>query len=73
MKRLILTGTPGCGKTSIIRILEMKGHFTVDETAIDVIAYEQIQGNEEPWKSPNFIDEIIQIQKQRQVTSKANT
>jgi predicted ATPase len=67
MKRFILTGTPGCGKTSIIRTLEMKGHLIVSEAATDVIAYEQIQGNEEPWKHSNFIDEIIQLQKQRQM------
>lgn len=66
-KRYILTGTPGCGKTAIIRALEMKGLCTVGEAATDVIAYEQMQGNSEPWLNPNFIDEIIKIQKQRQM------
>lgn len=65
-KRYILTGAPGCGKTAIIRALEMKGLCTVGEAATDVIAYEQMQENSEPWLSPNFIDEIIKIQKQRQ-------
>ncbi len=67
MKRYILTGTPGCGKTSIIRTLEMKGHLIVSEAATDIIAYEQVLGNEEPWKYPNFIDDIVRLQKQRQI------
>lgn len=66
MKRYILTGAPGCGKTAIIRTLEMKGHLVVNEAATDIIAYEQMQGNDEPWKHPNFIDMIINLQKQRQ-------
>lgn len=44
MKRYILTGTPGCGKTSIIRGLEMSGASVVAESATDVIAYKQMQG-----------------------------
>lgn len=60
-------GTPGCGKTSIIRALEIKGYFVVNEAATDVIAHEQMQGNAEPWKHPNFIDIIIKLQRQRQM------
>ncbi len=67
MKRFILTGTPGCGKTSILRALEMKGHFVVEEAATDVIAYGQVNGIAEPWKNPVFIDDIIRLQKQRQM------
>ncbi len=68
MKRYILTGTPGCGKTSIIRGLEMHGHFVIGEAATDIIAYEQAQGNLAPWESPtNFIDQIVNLQKQRQI------
>lgn len=67
MKRFILTGTPGCGKTSILRALEIKGHFVVEEAATDIIAYRQANGIAEPWKNPTFIDDIIQLQKQRQI------
>jgi len=74
MKRFILTGTPGCGKTSILQALEMKGYCVVNEAATDVIAFEQSLGNAEPWKFPNFIDEIITLQKQRQMqTLKASS
>lgn len=67
MKRFILTGTPGSGKTAILRALEMKGHFVVDEAATDVIAYEQLRGIERPWEFQSFIDNIIRLQKQRQL------
>ena len=67
MKRFILTGTPGCGKTSIIRALELMGYSVISEAATDVIAYEQMQGHEEPWKQKDFIDKIVTLQKQRQI------
>lgn len=67
MKRYILTGTPGCGKTSVIQDLEKQGYLVVHEAATDVIAIEQERGNIEPWMSPSFIDEIIKIQHERQI------
>ena len=67
MKRYILTGAPGAGKTSLIRCLEMKGHCVIEEAATDVIAFEQDLGNHEPWQYPDFIDKIVRLQKQRQL------
>jgi predicted ATPase len=67
MKRYILTGMPGCGKTAIIRALEMQGYFVIEEAATDAIAYEQTQGNAAPWEQPCFIDQIVSLQKQRQI------
>jgi predicted ATPase len=66
MKRYILTGAPGSGKTSLIRALEMKGYCVVEEAATDVIAYEQDLGIAAPWQFPDFIDKIVSLQKQRQ-------
>lgn len=66
MKRYILTGTPGCGKTSIIHALADKGHQVIHEAATDVIAVEQDNGNAEPWMNTSFIDEIVKLQCQRQ-------
>lgn len=66
MKRYILTGTPGCGKTSIIKTLAERDYLVVHEAATDVIAVEQAQGNAEPWMKPSFIDEIVKLQYQRQ-------
>jgi predicted ATPase len=67
MKRYILTGTPGCGKTSIIRSLEVEGYLVVEEAATDIIALRQAQGIAEPHMDPSFIDDIINLQKQRQM------
>lgn len=66
MKRSILTGTPGCGKTSLLHALEMRGYFVIPEAATDVIAYEQALDVAEPWKDPEFIDKIVSLQRQRQ-------
>lgn len=67
MKRYILTGTPGSGKTSILHELKRQGYSVVEEAATDVIALEHKHGNPEPWMQPDFIDKIIQLQKQRQI------
>ncbi|MBA2682114.1 MAG: AAA family ATPase [Ktedonobacteraceae bacterium] len=67
MKRYILTGTPGSGKTSILHELKRQGYSVVMEAATDVIAFEQRRGNPEPWMQADFIDKIIRLQKQRQI------
>jgi predicted ATPase len=67
MKRYILTGAPGCGKTSIIRSLEVDGYPVVEEAATDVIALRQAQGIADAWTHPCFIDDITNLQKHRQM------
>ncbi len=67
MKRFILTGAPGTGKTTIIRQLERDGFGVVEEAATDVIALEQALGTAEPWLHPSFIDSIAELQRQRQI------
>ena len=48
MKKFVLTGAPGSGKTCIIRQLELDGFSVVEEAATDVIALQQAQGIENP-------------------------
>ena len=67
MKRYILTGTPGSGKTSILHELKRQGYAVVEEAATDVNARELGLGNAEPWLQPDFIDSIVRLQKQRQL------
>ena len=67
MRRFIITGAPGAGKTAIIRQLELDGFSVVEEAATDVIAAAQAQGLAEPWTQPSFIDTVAKLQKERQI------
>jgi predicted ATPase len=67
MRRFIITGAPGAGKTAIIRQLELEGYGVVEEAATDVIAAAQLQGTIEPWRAPSFIDAIVRLQRERQI------
>ncbi|HKE21849.1 MAG TPA: AAA family ATPase [Bryobacteraceae bacterium] len=67
MRRFIITGAPGAGKTAIIRQLELDGFGVVEEAATDFIAAAHAQGEVEPWKHPSFIDAIAHLQKDRQI------
>jgi predicted ATPase len=66
MKRYVLTGAPGAGKTSVLRVLHEQGFAVVEEAATDVIGREQARGCAEPWQDPGFIDKITELQRQRQ-------
>jgi predicted ATPase len=66
MKRYVVTGAPGAGKTAIIRQLEIDGFSVVEEAATDVIALWQAKGITEPWTRPEFIDAIISLQQTRE-------
>jgi predicted ATPase len=67
MKRFVLTGAPGSGKTAIIRQLELDGYGVVEEAATDVIALEQASGIAEPWTRTAFIDSVANLQRRRQL------
>ena len=67
MRRFIITGAPGAGKTAIIRQLELDGFSVVEEAATDVSAAVQAQGIAEPWRHPSFIDAIANLQRDRQI------
>ena len=66
MPAYILTGTPGSGKTAILRMLETAGYPVVEEAATDVIALNQALGREQPWDEHAFIDAIVTLQRRRQ-------
>jgi predicted ATPase len=66
MKRFILTGAPGSGKTSILRVLGQHGYAVVDEAATDVIAAGQARGVEQPWNELSFTRKIAKMQRCRQ-------
>jgi predicted ATPase len=66
MKRYVVTGAPGSGKTSVIRQLEIDGFSVVEEAATDVIALWQARGATEPWTRPEFIEAILHLQHMRE-------
>jgi predicted ATPase len=66
MKRYVLTGAPGAGKTSVLRALQKRGFAVVEEAATDVISREHRRGVAEPWQHADFIDKITGLQRQRQ-------
>lgn len=65
MKRYVLTGAPGAGKTAVLRQLELDGFSVVEEAATDIIALWQANGIAEPWTWPQFIDTIVRLQQIR--------
>ena len=67
MRRFIITGAPGAGKTAIIRQLELDGFSVVEEAATDVIAARHALGTVHPWTHPSFIDVIAKLQRDRQI------
>lgn len=66
VKKYILTGGPGTGKSSIILALEQQGEYVIREAAEDYIRLRQAQGQPEPWTEPNFQDKILELQLQRE-------
>jgi len=69
MPGYILTGTPGSGKTAVLRQLELVGHRVVEEAATDTIALANALGEEEPWREPAFVDEVVRLQRRRRDTA----
>ncbi|NNN30073.1 AAA family ATPase [Streptomyces sp. S3(2020)] len=71
MRRYVLTGTPGAGKTSILRGLADLGHVVVEEAATALIAEAQARGEDEPWTRASFVEEIVELQRRRQLAAAA--
>ena len=71
MQRYILTGAPGAGKTVLLRRLELAGYGVVEEAATDLIALVTAKGVERHWEAPSFIDDIVALQRRRQLRADA--
>jgi predicted ATPase len=66
VQRYILTGSPGAGKTILLRRLELEGYAVVEEAATDLIALATARGVDRHWEQPDFIDRIVELQRRRQ-------
>jgi len=67
LRRYILTGAPGAGKTSVLNCLKDKGFNVIKEAATDLILESQSKGIKQPWLEPDFINKIWQLQTKRQL------
>lgn len=67
IRRFVLTGTPGSGKTSVIKELEKSCYAVIHEAATDVINQRQANGCDAPWEENEFINQITHMQKERQI------
>ncbi len=67
MQRFVLTGAPGAGKTSTLRVLHAMGHAVVAEAATDINAEAMAAGDPQPWMAPDFIDRIVRLRRLRQL------
>ena len=72
MRRFIFTGTPGSGKTTVIKEFESKGYHVIHEAATDVIWDAQLNGIAKPWEHPLFVEAICYCQKERQMEAVGN-
>ena len=67
MRRFILTGAPGAGKTTLIQALAARGHAVAPEAATDVNAELIDEGKSDPSTVPDFIDRIVAYQRSRRL------
>ncbi|SCL72838.1 Predicted ATPase [Micromonospora citrea] len=66
MRRHVLTGAPGAGKTTLVDALRRRGWSVVAEASTDVIAAAQARGVAEPWRWPEFAEAVARLQRARQ-------
>lgn len=66
LKRYVLTGAPGAGKTTLAHALRQRDYRVVDEAATDVITTQQAHGVDQPWQQLDFLEAITRLQHHRQ-------
>lgn len=64
--RVVLSGAPNIGKSSMISLLETKGWETLKETAIDYIHMRMAMRSQKPWEEPSFQTNINLLQQSRE-------
>lgn len=65
LRRYVVTGAPGSGKTCLRRELRARGHAVVEEAATDVSAEQQALGIDEPWARDDLVDLTVMLQRER--------
>lgn len=65
-KRYIITGGPGCGKTSVINDLTKRGYLVATEAATDVIEEGLRQNIQAPWMADDYHIKVSNLMSKRQ-------
>ncbi len=65
VRRWVVTGTPGAGKTTLVDALAARGHPVVRESATDVMA--AYGSGPQPWGTQSPLDEIVALQRLREL------
>jgi predicted ATPase len=71
LRRQIVTGAPGAGKTTVLRLLAAAGHTVVPEAATDLIEAAQADGDDTPWERTDFTERVAALQRDRQIEATA--
>ena len=60
MKKIVLTGGPGIGKTTLIELLASKGYLIVPEASRLVVEDEEARGGDaRPWNNPSKFQKLV--------------
>jgi predicted ATPase len=63
VRRYVITGAPGAGKTTVVDGLRERGYAVVEEAATEVNLRSPAA---EPWREPGFLDAIAALQRSRE-------
>jgi predicted ATPase len=70
IRRYIITGGPGVGKTTIANELKkIQGFTAIDEAATRIIQKHLAEGTSKPWELKDFDEQIVAMQKEDRLNS----
>lgn len=72
LKKYVLTGGPGAGKTSLLLHLEILGETIIREAAEDLIRYQKAVGVAAPRLNLDFEENVLKLQLSREVNINPN-
>ncbi|CAM1374686.1 AAA family ATPase [Tenacibaculum xiamenense] len=74
MKRYIITGAPGTGKTTLINALNKKGYTTFEEVSRRIIVSEQQNnGTKTPWQDVEAFTDAVYLQTIKELNARIQT